>query len=129
MATNNNNSTRTITLGKAPKKVQIDLDTMRPILPLIAACILENTAFYIYPSKNGQAIKVKLYDTTGPTECWLNVREDLDGQVTELITEYWGDTTLAETLAVMALWGLERAPEAPPEEKPISTSARGRKKL
>lgn len=128
MTTNNNQPARQITLKGKKAPVRIEYETLAPMIVLMAACMVESTAFYIYPSRSGQAIKVKLYDKTGPVECWINCHEDMSEQIDELILEFWGEQTRGEAHALVALGGLQPVSNGAEIVPPTRKSGRANKR-
>lgn len=128
MPAHNNGNARTINLSGKKALRAVDHYFINPMMLLMTACVLETTAYYLYPSKNGMSVKVKIYDTTPPCEAWINIHEDLVEQVEMLITEVWGEDTLREAHALMALAGLEAASKAPQAPEPTPSPSSGRKR-
>lgn len=120
--------TRIISLKGRKTRRAVDYETIHSLTVLMAACMVESSAFYIYPTKNGESFKIKVYDSVGPVECWVNTQEDLSEQIEEFINEMWGEQTWAEAQALMVLGGVQQAPDAPAERKPTRNTDRGSRK-
>lgn len=119
---------RQITLKTRKVRQGTRFDVYQQMAVLFAAAGAENTPVYLREDKNGAGATVRLYAPDDPVECWVDLYDDLEGQLRALILEIWGRDTLKEAQATVALGGAERASEAPEGGDPTSDTGRGRKK-
>lgn len=100
-------------------------DAYQRMAVLLAAAGIENVSVGLKEDKDGKGCTVKLWIPDDPIECWLELYEDLEGQIKTLILEAWGRDTYNEARAVVALGGAESDAEGPIGDEPTRRTRKG----
>lgn len=102
-------------------------DAYQQMAVLFAACGIEQVPVYLKEDKNGQGVTLKLYCPDDPISCWVELYDDLEGQLKSLILQVWGKDTYREAEASVVLGSPQTASGTSETEVPPQGSRRGTK--